>query len=145
MLQAAASRGTGLLQRLVLLPSSSLGSLWQLQAVHCGPLRRVLVQPVFKSSMLLLQALVLEAEERMEGHGETLGREAAFFEVTIASVDQPKLLSRLSEALVRAGDESGWLGCAGLDVLLGRRGMALLSCRADFNWLRRWAVQLCSC
>ena len=68
---------------------------------------RVLVQPVFEGSKLLLQALVLEAEERMEGHGETLGREAAFFEVTIASVDQPKLLSRLSEALVRAG-QSGW-------------------------------------
>eukprot|EP00891_Asterochloris_glomerata_P000437 jgi/Astpho2/437/fgenesh1_pm.00011_%23_16_t len=57
-----------------------------------------LPRPAFGSSPNL-QALVLEAEERMEGHGETLGREAAFFEVTIASVDQPKLLSRLSEAL----------------------------------------------
>ena len=75
---------------------------------------------------MLLQALVLEAEERMEGHGESPGREAAFFEVTIASVDQPKLLSRLSEALVRAAVNSGWLCCAGLDVLLGGCGMAQL-------------------
>ena len=45
---------------------------------------------------------MLETEERMEGHGDAIsGAEAAFFEVTIASVDQPKLLSRLSEALVR--------------------------------------------
>ena len=84
-----------------------------------------------QGSTLLLQALVLEAEERMEGHGETLGREAAFFEVTIASVDQPRLLSRLSEALVRAGVKSGWLCCTAPDVLLGGCGMAQLQERSS--------------
>lgn len=98
--------------------------------------------------MLPLQALVLEAEERMEGHGETLGREAAFFEVTIASVDQPKLLSRLSEALVRAGVKSldghaaqdqtrCWVDAA---LLSCWSHTALLSCWAKLSWLRRWAV-----
>ena len=49
------------------------------------------------------QALVLEAEERLEGARSAGGSpETCFFEVTVASVDQPKLLSRLSECLVRA-------------------------------------------
>ena len=50
-------------------------------------------RPAFGSSPNL-QALVLEAE------AADARPEAAFYEVTIASVDQPKLLSRLSEALV---------------------------------------------
>lgn len=49
----------------------------------------------------ILQALALEANERNE---DEAGREElehiTFYEITIASVDQPKLLSRLSEALV---------------------------------------------
>ena len=53
-----------------------------------------LPRPAFGSSPNL-QALVLEAE------AADARPEAAFYEVTIASVDQPKLLSRLSEALVR--------------------------------------------
>lgn len=53
------------------------------------------------------QALVLEAEEKLEaqGAGDRASLAAAattFYEVTIASIDQPKLLSRLSESLVRA-------------------------------------------
>ena len=55
-----------------------------------------LPRPAFGSSPNL-QALVLEAE------AADARPEAAFYEVTIASVDQPKLLSRLSEALVRGG------------------------------------------
>ena len=52
-----------------------------------------LPRPAFGSSPNL-QALVLEAE------AADARPEASFYEVTIASVDQPKLLSRLSEALV---------------------------------------------
>lgn len=53
----------------------------------------------------LLQALVLEAEEKLEAQsgGDRASLAAAattFYEVTIASIDQPKLLSRLSESLV---------------------------------------------
>ncbi|KFM25018.1 Tyrosine-protein kinase isoform SRK1 [Auxenochlorella protothecoides] len=50
------------------------------------------------------EALVLEAEERMEAQASSnvhasLSAAAVFYEVTIASIDQPKLLSRLSECL----------------------------------------------
>ena len=46
---------------------------------------------------------MLEAEERLEGARSAGGSpETCFFEVTVASVDQPKLLSRLSECLVRS-------------------------------------------
>ena len=63
--------------------------------------RPQLPRPAFGSSPNL-QALVLEAEERAEGPSRDANlAEAAFYEVTIASADQPKLLSRLSEALVR--------------------------------------------
>ena len=67
-----------------------------------------------------LQALVLEAEEKLEaqqgGDRASLAAAAAtFYEVTIASIDQPKLLSRLSESLVcsRAAVQRQWPG--GLD------------------------------
>ncbi|KDD75399.1 hypothetical protein H632_c703p1, partial [Helicosporidium sp. ATCC 50920] len=56
---------------------------------------RQLPRPAFGSSPNL-QALVLEAEERL---GDPSGSAAVFYEVTIASIDQPKLLSRLSECL----------------------------------------------
>lgn len=51
---------------------------------------------------------MLEAEERMEAQQgsssfSSLVGATTFYEVTIASMDQPKLLSRLSECLVRAG------------------------------------------
>lgn len=49
-----------------------------------------------------LQALVVEAEERQEGRGEA----STFYEITIASVDQPKLLCRLSESLVRQSEDT---------------------------------------
>jgi hypothetical protein len=42
------------------------------------------------------QALVVEAEERQEPRSA----DSSFFEVTLASCDAPKLLSRLSECLV---------------------------------------------
>ena len=78
--------------------------------------RPQLPRPAFGSSPNL-QALVLEAEERAEGPSRDANlAEAAFFEVTIASADQPKLLSRLSEALVsspaqclRVGARLYWL------------------------------------
>ncbi|KAL4445365.1 hypothetical protein ABPG77_011190 [Micractinium sp. CCAP 211/92] len=64
---------------------------------------RPLPRPAFGSSPNL-QALVLEAEEKLEAQagGERSALAAAattFYEVTIASIDQPKLLSRLSESL----------------------------------------------
>lgn len=65
---------------------------------------RPLPRPAFGSSPNL-QALVLEAEEKLEAQsgGERSAALAAaattFYEVTIASIDQPKLLSRLSESL----------------------------------------------
>ncbi|KAK2076467.1 hypothetical protein QBZ16_000992 [Prototheca wickerhamii] len=71
------------------------------------PISRPLPRPAFGSSPNL-QALFLEAEEKMgeavqHGNGsQHASRHAAaahFFEVTIASIDQPKLLSRLSECL----------------------------------------------
>ena len=81
----------------------------QAQAQQSGPgpsrgwaarARPQLPRPAFGSSPNL-QALVLEAEERAEGPSREQNlAEAAFYEVTIASADQPKLLSRLSEALV---------------------------------------------
>lgn len=59
-----------------------------------------LPRPAFGSSPNL-QALVLEAGERSDSQGQEGPdpQTAAFYEVTIASADQPKLLSRLSEAL----------------------------------------------
>ena len=50
-----------------------------------------------KIILCILQALVHEAEEKHEGRG---GADASFYEITIASQDQPKLLCRLSETLV---------------------------------------------
>lgn len=67
---------------------------------HFSPLRnighRALPRPAFGSSPNL-QALVLEAEERLESPAAAATQ--LFYEVTIASIDQPKLLSRLSECL----------------------------------------------
>lgn len=63
------------------------------------------------------QALALEAHERDGSGGDSLmedshlehGIEARmFYEITVASVDQPKLLSRLSEALVRVWECRWW-------------------------------------
>ena len=41
--------------------------------------------------------MLLEAEERLDAGPNTAA--TTFYEVTIASIDQPKLLSRLSESL----------------------------------------------
>lgn len=66
--------------------------------------RGVLPKPAFGSSPNL-QALALEAGEKSdthdEGHANASGEfePIIFYEITIASADQPKLLSRLSEAL----------------------------------------------
>ncbi|KAI3428796.1 hypothetical protein D9Q98_007615 [Chlorella vulgaris] len=65
---------------------------------------RPLPRPAFGSSPNL-QALVLEAEEKLEAQHGSADRASlaaaatTFYEVTIASIDQPKLLSRLSESL----------------------------------------------
>ena len=57
---------------------------------------------------LSLQAMLNEVEDWQEKLLDpAIASELNFFEVTIASVDQPKLLSRLSEALVRPGS-SQW-------------------------------------
>ncbi len=55
-----------------------------------------------------MQALALEFGERQESTGEggtAVGQsgepnDSTFYEITIATVDQPKLLSRLSDAMV---------------------------------------------
>ena len=47
-----------------------------------------------------IQALLHDVEERQDTPPDPGGPEFSFFEVTIASVDQPKLLCRLSAALV---------------------------------------------
>ncbi|KAK9820247.1 hypothetical protein WJX72_007981 [[Myrmecia] bisecta] len=60
--------------------------------------QRSLPRPAFGSSPNL-QALILEAEERLDSSDRGTAPDTTFYEVTIASVDQPKLLSRLSEAL----------------------------------------------
>uniref|UniRef100_A0A1D1ZPD5 non-specific serine/threonine protein kinase n=1 Tax=Auxenochlorella protothecoides TaxID=3075 RepID=A0A1D1ZPD5_AUXPR len=103
--------GTGIAGRV---PSNSFlteGSLETHQSASLTPpplsplrhLPRPLPRPAFGSSPNL-QALVLEAEERMEAQASSnvhasLSAAAVFYEVTIASIDQPKLLSRLSECL----------------------------------------------
>eukprot|EP00201_Polytomella_parva_P019299 CAMPEP_0175057736 /NCGR_PEP_ID=MMETSP0052_2-20121109/11433_1 /TAXON_ID=51329 ORGANISM="Polytomella parva, Strain SAG 63-3" /NCGR_SAMPLE_ID=MMETSP0052_2 /ASSEMBLY_ACC=CAM_ASM_000194 /LENGTH=555 /DNA_ID=CAMNT_0016322989 /DNA_START=154 /DNA_END=1821 /DNA_ORIENTATION=+ len=63
-----------------------------------------LSRPAFGSSPNL-QALALEATERdgNDDSGSNEGEHVIFYEITIASVDQPKLLSRLSEALSDLG------------------------------------------
>jgi hypothetical protein len=61
---------------------------------------RQLPRPAFGSSPNL-QALVLEAEERLDAAAGSAA--STFYEVTIASADQPKLLSRLSESLGDVG------------------------------------------
>jgi len=63
--------------------------------------RTPLPRPAFGSSPNL-QALVSDAEERIEAKGgdrRSVAAVTTFYEVTIASIDQPKLLSRLSECL----------------------------------------------
>jgi len=70
-----------------------------------------------------VQALVLEAEEKLEAQSgaERSALAAAattFYEVTIASIDQPKLLSRLSESLVSGGVACGCRWLAGWPTAL---------------------------
>lgn len=55
----------------------------------------------------MLQALALDMGERLDstdgggmGGGEAVVSDSSFYEITIATVDQPKLLSRLSDAMV---------------------------------------------
>ena len=77
-------------------------------SIGASPLRsatslgRPLPRPAFGSSPNL-QALVLEAEERLDAASISSPRKPMFYEVTIASIDQPKLLSRLSECLSDVG------------------------------------------
>jgi hypothetical protein len=93
----------------------SFGSLDALQQASGGrfgmaqvsPLRsalhRPLPRPAFGSSPNL-QALVMEAEERLEAATPPAAQlSSVFYEVTIASIDQAKLLSRLSECLSDLG------------------------------------------
>jgi len=86
------------------LPRPAFGSSPNLQA-GARPAAGLLQPPTpaADAGRLGRQALVLEAEERLEGARSAGGSpETCFFEVTVASVDQPKLLSRLSECLVRS-------------------------------------------
>ena len=64
-----------------------------------------------------MQALILEAEER-DGGPERIAAASHFYEVTIASVDPPKLLSRLSEALVSVAQCCPKLVCESFGVSL---------------------------
>lgn len=48
------------------------------------------------------QALAAEVEARDADDAVRSAEQAEFYEVTVASVDQPKLLSQLSDALVRS-------------------------------------------
>ena len=79
-----------------------------------------------------VQALVLEAEEKLEAQGGSHDRASlaaaatTFYEVTIASIDQPKLLSRLSESLVRvpaAAAAAAIPAAAAVLLLRGRMGV----------------------
>lgn len=84
-----------------------------------------------------MQALAIEAGEKLldtnlddlpspSGHYD--GEHMAFYEITVASADQPKLLSRLSEALVGDSqadpDEHGMRGAMRLKLIIS------LFCRA---------------
>lgn len=71
----------------------------QMSPLRTTSAHRPLPRPAFGSSPNL-QALVLEAEERMDATATPVN---VFYEVTIASIDQPKLLSRLSESLSDLG------------------------------------------
>lgn len=101
------------------------------------------------------QALVLEAEEKLEAQagGERSALAAAattFYEVTIASIDQPKLLSRLSESLVRMmGVLRSWTPAAEKNETQGHGHQLFLlfeqgECFAGEPWLRRtpWVLQM---
>jgi tRNA A-37 threonylcarbamoyl transferase component Bud32 len=72
----------------------------QQQARSASSRSRSLPRPAFGSSPNL-QALMLEHEDRLDSLRTSTDTQQVdtFYEVTIASVDQPKLLSRLSEAL----------------------------------------------
>lgn len=83
-----------------MLPYPSLQRLGHFSPLTSGG-RRPLPRPAFGSSPNL-QALVLEAEERLEASTASVPVNV-FYEVTIASIDQPKLLSRLSESLSDLG------------------------------------------
>lgn len=80
------------------------------------------------------QALALEADER-DSNAETQTT-ASFFEVTIAAKDQPMLLSRLTEALVRVLED--------LRVMEGRLGKGISEeGRGWRGWRLAWSdVQL---
>jgi serine/threonine protein kinase len=70
----------------------------QAQASSYKKSGRSFPRPAFGSSPNL-QALVLESDDRSEGGDSRSEALTNFYEVTIASVDQPRLLSRVSEAL----------------------------------------------
>ncbi|GIL50268.1 hypothetical protein Vafri_6477 [Volvox africanus] len=82
-------------------------SSWAHELPRANSRRQGLCRPAFGSSPNL-QALALEVGDKAEGQEAepaTIGSNrpaedhSVFYEITIASVDQPKLLSRLSEAL----------------------------------------------
>lgn len=77
------------------LEGSQLADRSSLQTVRRQP---ALARPAFGSSPNF-QALLLDQEDRTEATNDSRQQPAPFYEVTVASVDQPKLLSRLSEAL----------------------------------------------
>jgi len=78
---------------------SQANSYQHLRAIgEISPQKSSLPRPAFGSSPNL-QALVFEVEDKQDGDSSLLN----FYEVTIASVDQSKLLSRLSECLSDIG------------------------------------------
>ena len=113
------------------LPKPAFGSSPNLQvgAPNCGSIG---FQFCSTESQLVssIQALAIEAGEKLfDSNSEELpspsghhdGEHMAFYEITVASADQPKLLSRLSEALVRLGfglPVPKWLYMALLTVAL---------------------------
>ena len=92
-----------------------------------------------RRSAVPLQALVLEAEEKLEAQGAArrLSQAATmFYEVTIASIDQPKLLSRLSESLVCAWkflDSLGILSCGGCLHVLPEIALSVYQCSLELR------------
>lgn len=78
-----------------------------------------------------VQAHMLEQhEDRHDSLRQDNGSQQAttFFEVTVASVDQPKLLSRLSEALVRVSCINAVVGPGKLMHAMCRGGNTMHAC-----------------
>jgi hypothetical protein len=109
--------------------------------------------------LLCLQALALEFGERADASHDGSQVAAAdnnnnsnnnyfdstFYEITIATVDQPKLLSRLSDAMVRR--QRSRAACSGTESSNASCGVARAVCAAAAVWVggaNSSAVPCCS-